>query len=664
VQRVYRGHKGRAQCRELREEGEKMAICSRHATKLQATWKMHTAREKFLHARFAALAATELQRVYRGHVGRREVLRKGQWRDASPGAERLALGLELIEGSKQAVERQQHEMDALHRAQEQVESQVSSVHAELQASEQELAVLERELQEIDQLDADLRELTHEADMLQRGKVGGASSTASALPLGNGVVPSKGDTNVPDSPMSYDAQAPFESREAARQRQADLYALEMAMQIKRAEREKKKKDLEAEFASVFSEVQQKRTALAAMEHRLADMEATRLRKDREFARLQRQLMELLEEQKLELERLREKGIELETATATSAAAAAATAVKAREHEQRSQAMFESTEELMKFQFMSMSLSYFSSLNMLKNLRDMNADTTAAAITSTAETAAAAAAAAAAANIPPSVTKLPVGMTEVFVRGDVLRQQEEELARARAAEQAAEDVVKTQAMPDDVHKWSVDDVGRWLESLSLAQYARAFREGAVDGAFLLELRAEDMADVLGVTHPLHVRKIIVARDKLRPLTDQERAQLAAVHHEQNAAQTRTGSISGGADGGGERPSLDVATVFSQARNGRAKRLVESLEAGFDIDAEDDKGNTLLIVACQNVNRALAELLVARRANVNHRNAQSNTPLHFAMAYDADGALGEFLIAHGADDTIENTFGLTPYDGLTPD
>lgn len=85
---------------------------------------------------------------------------------------------------------------------------------------------------------------------------------------------------------------------------------------------------------------------------------------------------------------------------------------------------------------------------------------------------------------------------------------------------------------------------------------------------------------------------------------------------------------------------------------------------MDAEDDKGNTLLVVACQNVNRALVELLVARRANVNHRNAQGNTPLHFAMAYDADGALGEFLIAHGADDTIENAFGLTPYDGLSPD
>ncbi len=62
------------------------------------------------------------------------------------------------------------------------------------------------------------------------------------------------------------------------------------------------------------------------------------------------------------------------------------------------MYSQTEELMKFQFMSMSLSYFSSLNMLKTMRGINADTTTAAITSSADAAAAAAASAAAANLP--------------------------------------------------------------------------------------------------------------------------------------------------------------------------------------------------------------------------------------------------------------------------
>lgn len=651
VQRVYRGYMGRAKCQALREAQAQRRYMDRNAAKIQATWKMYVARDRFLTSRFSVLAAIEIQRMYRGHLGRVEASRKKQWRDAEPGPERLALGLKMIEGSKQAFERQQSEIDALHRAQEAVERQVSTIHSELQESEKELAVLERELQEIDQLEMDLRELTHEAEMLHNGGIEGLlrnSDTGSKkpTPLGNGIPQT---ANAGGAAAHYDigVESLFETKEDMKKRQADAYAVEMAIQIKRAERERKKKDLEAEFTSVFSEVQQKRKALAEMEEKLADMEATRMRKDREFARLQRNLMELLEEQKLELENLREKGIELETATATSAAAAAATAMKAKEHEKRSQAMFESTEELMKFQFMSMSLSYFSSLSMLKNLRDINADTTSAAITSTAETAAVAAAAAAAANLP-AMNRLKVGGADLMLAASQLKKQE--LAQQLVDEEDAKKA-QLQPLPPEVREWNVDDVGRWLDTLSLPQYKKAFQEGAVDGEFLLELRPEDMSDVLGVTHKLHVRKLVVARNKLLPLTQQEQLQLDAVRHEEGSKNTR------------EQIGVpDLDTVFSQARNGRLKRLVESIDAGFDIDEEDDKGNTLLLIACQNVNMKMVEYLVSKRANVNHKNAQGNTPLHFAMAYDTDGALGEYLIARGADDTIENVFGLTPYDGLT--
>ena len=108
-------------------------------------------------------------------------------------------------------------------------------------------------------------------------------------------------------------------------------------------------------------------------------------------------------------------------------------------------------------------------------------------------------------------------------------------------------------------------------------------------------------------------------------------------------------------------DLDTVFSQARNGRIKRLEESLNAEFPIDAEDEHGNTLLLLSCQNVNRKLVEMLLSRGANINHQNAQGNSPLHFAMAYDTEGTLGEFLIQKGADDSLENVDHMTPYDGI---
>ena len=88
------------------------------------------------------------------------------------------------------------------------------------------------------------------------------------------------------------------------------------------------------------------------------------------------------------------------------------------------------------------------------------------------------------------------------------------------------------------------------------------------------------------------------------------------------------------------------------------------GFPIDAEDERGNTLLLIAAQNCNKRLLEMLIIRGSNVNHQNALGNTALHFALAFDATGTLGEYLIEHGADDTIENVQGMSPYDGVASD
>jgi pimeloyl-ACP methyl ester carboxylesterase len=394
IQRTFRGHVGRMTAERERQRLMILRRKEKAATKIESTWRMKVAKEEFRSLRIQMLAAIEIQRWYRGYLGRKIMARRREWESATPGPERIKLGLRMIEESKVAFERQQEEIDALHRAQERAEARVSHIHAELKESEKELVILERELQEIDQIERDLQIMTHERDVLTSEIKDAAGMPRSALPGHENAV------------MGLEPGLNEESSDSIRRKKAEAYALELTIQIKRAEREKKRQELETEFASVFQEVEKKRKALERLESSLADMESTRERKDREFRRLQKNLMQLLLEQKQELDDLREKGIELETATATTAAAATATAQKAKEHEKRSTAMFSQTEELMKFQFMSMSLSYFSSLNMLKQLRDMNSDTTSAAVTSSADAAAAAAAAATAANLP-SMKKLNLG-----------------------------------------------------------------------------------------------------------------------------------------------------------------------------------------------------------------------------------------------------------------
>ena len=68
--------------------------------------------------------------------------------------------------------------------------------------------------------------------------------------------------------------PLDDPDLDRRRKAEAYALEMTIQIKRAEREKKRQELETEFSAVFQEVEKKKKALERLELSLADMEATR------------------------------------------------------------------------------------------------------------------------------------------------------------------------------------------------------------------------------------------------------------------------------------------------------------------------------------------------------------------------------------------------------
>jgi pimeloyl-ACP methyl ester carboxylesterase len=633
VQRTFRGHVARVACKRERKRLAVLRKKHKAAQKIQTGWRMKVAKEEFRSLRIHMLASIELQRCYRGYLGRKLMARRRKWESTAPGPDRIKLGLVMIEESKVAFEKQQEEIDALHRAQERAEARVSHIHAELKDSEKELSVLERELQEIDQIERDLQSLTHERDVLSHGMNDAAGMPRIAL---------KGHEDLVMGLESKKHNDP----DLERRRKAEAYALEMTIQIKRAEREKKRQELETEFAAVFKEVDKKRKALERLELSLADMESTRERKDREFRRLQQNLMQLLLEQKQELDDLREKGIELETATATTAAAATATAQKAKEHEQRSSAMFSQTEELMKFQFMSMSLSYFSSLNMLKQLRDMNVDTTTSAVASSANAAAAAAAAATAANLP-SIKKMNLGAEDFVELG--VQKKKLELEESDAAQKEATQA-RVNPMPDNVRMWTVADVSRWLDAIFLGQYVPAFREACVDGPFLMELREEDMVQVLGMTHKLHVRKIIVSREKLKPLSQQEQANKDVVDTENNAGARRK-----------DMGVPDLDTVFSQARNGRIKRIEESLNLGFKIDSEDEKGNTLLLVAAQNSNKRLVEMLLVRGSNVNHQNALGNTALHFALAFDSEGVLGEYLIEKGANDTLENLEGLTAYDGV---
>jgi hypothetical protein len=168
IQKNFRGYLGRLVYKQEKKRLQLLRKKQFCAAKIQSIWRMKVAKEEFRSIRIHSLATIEIQRMYRGYLGRKKMSRKRKWETTTPGPERIKLGLQFIEESKVAFERQQEEIDALHRAQERAEARISLIHTELKESEKELVVLERELQEIDQIEKDLNNLTHERSLLAQG----------------------------------------------------------------------------------------------------------------------------------------------------------------------------------------------------------------------------------------------------------------------------------------------------------------------------------------------------------------------------------------------------------------------------------------------------------------------------------------------------------------
>ena len=107
-------------------------------------------------------------------------------------------------------------------------------------------------------------------------------------------------------------------------------------------------------------------------------------------------------------------------------------------------------------------------------------------------------------------------------------------------------------------------------------------------------------------------------------------------------------------------DIPILFKHIKQGRYDEAKALFKRGVDMNAQDQFGNTPLIVACQNGQGRLAKLCLRYGAEVNVQNAKGNSALHFTVQYGF-GALGDFLLDKGADSSLRNNAGQTTYEGL---
>jgi hypothetical protein len=123
----------------------------------------------------------------------------------------------------------------------------------------------------------------------------------------------------------------------------------------------------------------------------------------------------------------------------------------------------------------------------------------------------------------------------------------------------------------------------------------------------------------------------------------------------------SASGKAGGLPLSPNSATIQLFSWVRHRKLHELESYLESGGDPNAQDNAGNTPLIVACQNGHLQACKLLLKHGADLNAANQKGNSALHYCFSYGYDD-IGQYLIESGANDEHTNVDGLTCYEGLT--
>merc|ERR1719321_2651694 len=103
-----------------------------------------------------------------------------------------------------------------------------------------------------------------------------------------------------------------------------------------------------------------------------------------------------------------------------------------------------------------------------------------------------------------------------------------------------------------------------------------------------------------------------------------------------------------------------VFSFVRHNRYDAVEALIQQDQDvIHCTDENSNTLLHTACQNNNRRLVKLLLKNHIDINAQNSRGNTALHYCYQYGFSD-LAEYMLAHGADDSILNQDGFVPAQG----
>jgi hypothetical protein len=437
------------------------------ACTIQAIFRRNQARRDAWKRRRQRNAATAIQRIFRGHLGkRRAASERDKYIFSKSQSQGIEFGRQMLLEHKLHATKLQSEVTLLSQEKVAAEEQVEALLEEITSFEEGVRILEREMHQLSKVEA-------------------------------------------EAAAYMDEESKFDLRD-------------------------QKMRLDKEFSDMLAKIGNRKEMLTTLETKLSAVDKARQRKEEEMRTLERKLVVLLEEQQNELNAIKRKQDvrkallaasheQLNAATAGNEGAlvvrdgnmgggsGASSLVSGGGHsgpslQEKKQAaqLMQSTETLMKFGFMSMSMTYFSSLNMIKAMRTVSAqDTVMAAL----------------ADVD---TQRALNQIENGKSGGGSQSKQEFLPDLKKGQLPGQEALRVSA-------WSVEDVSRWLQTLTLGQYVEAFVDAAVDGEFLYDLNDDDLKNTLGVEHRLHRKKILNCIQRLKVAEAQREARIGTMLRE---------------------------------------------------------------------------------------------------------------------------------------
>lgn len=541
MQRIFRGRQGKRRVEDIKSKRRRAAVA------IQNMVRAHIARKLTWKLRRERNAAIDIQRVYRGHRGRgRASLERDKYLFSKAQSQGIDFGRQMLLEHKLHGTRLQSEVSMLTREKVETEEKVEALLSEIAEFDKGVRSLEKEMHELTAVETEAKGVLDEA-------------------------------------------ARIELRE-------------------------QKMRLDHEFGIMLGKIADRKERLKNLETKLQTIDRTRQGKEEELRDLERKLVVLLEEQQQELEQIKRRQqtrgeLVLSEATATAVPNGQGSgnilggmpgyAGPTPQQQQQANNMMQSTESLMKFGFMSMSLTYFSSLNMVRAMRKVGALNT--VLSGPAGTASGQNELQAILSGARGGGSTPGGGSRL---GDASSDSSNSGGGSINADGHFRPAYQKGQMPEDqdalnVSSWTVEDVGDWLGTLKLKQYRSCFSDAAIDGAFLYDLNDDDLRNTLGIEHNLHRKKILNSITKLRRLEETHSAKsmanstlssssmlsIQAAKNSSNGGSAMTGSsfgasVGGGVGGGiGGLPAIPSVDSVDDGANGNPETAASSLQAHPD-------------------------------------------------------------------------------------